>query len=103
MINTDKQYTTPIPVVIPDGTRVPIVDENDVRKIMKRTGSGPDGLPYWLWKDFAPYLAPILTRILNSSLEQQKVLILWKLANLTPIPKELPFSECDQLMTDIIM
>ena len=43
MINTDTQYTTPIPVIIPDGTRVPIVDENDVRNIMmnlKRTGSG---------------------------------------------------------------
>ena len=51
MIYTDTQYTTPIPVIIPDGTRVPIVDENDVRNIMmnlKRTGSGPDGLPYWL-------------------------------------------------------
>ena len=110
MINTDTQYTTPIPVIIPDGTRVPIVDENDVRNIMmnlKRTGPGPDGLPYWLWKDFAPYLAPTLTRILNSSLKQQKVPILWKLANLTPIPKELPFSECDQLrpisLTNIIM
>ena len=60
MINTDTQYTTPIPVIIPDGTRVPIVDENDVRNIMinlKQTGPGPDGLPYWLWKDFAPYLA----------------------------------------------
>ena len=48
MINTDTQYTTPIPVIIPDGTRVPIVDENDVGNIMmnlKRTGSGPDGLP----------------------------------------------------------
>ena len=70
MINTDTQYTTPIPVIIPDGTRVPIVDENDVRNSMMnlRTGSGPDGLPYWLWKDFAPYLAPILTRVLSSSL-----------------------------------
>ena len=95
MINTDTQYTTPIPVIIPDGTRVPIVDENDVRNIMmnlKRTGPGPDGLPYWLWKDFAPYLAPTLTRILNSSLKHQKVPILWKLANLTPIPKELPLN-----------
>ena len=110
MINTDTQYTTPIPVIIPDGTRVPIVDENDVKNIMmnlKRTGPGRVGLPYWLWKDFAPYLAPTLTQILNSSLEQQKIPILWKLANLTPIPKELPFSECDQLrpisLTNIMM
>ena len=68
MINTDTQYTTSIPIIIPDGTRIPTVDVNDVRNAMmnlKRTGSGPDGFPYWLWKDFAPYLAPILTRILN--------------------------------------
>ena len=110
MINTDTQYTTPIPIIIPDSTRIPTVDVNDVTNAMmnlKRTRSGPDGFPYWFWKDFALYLAPILTRILNSSLKQQSVPILWKLANLTPIPKELPFSECDQLrpisLTNIIM
>ena len=74
---------------------------------LKRTGSGPDGFPHWFWKDFAPYLAPVLTPIINSSLKQQSVPILWKLANLTPIPKELPLSECDQLrpisLTNIIM
>ncbi len=62
---------------------------------------------YWLWKDFASYLAPVLTRILNSSLEQQCVPTIWKLANLAPIPKELPLSNCDQLrpisLTNIIM
>ena len=43
----------------------------------------------------------------NSSLEQQCVPTLWKLANLAPIPKELPLSNCDQLrpisLTNIIM
>ena len=100
MINTDTQYTTLIPIIIPDGTRVPTVDVNDVTNAMmnlKWTGSGPDGFPYWFWKDFGLYHAPILTRILNYSLKQQSVPILWKLANLTKIPKELPFSECDQL------
>ena len=74
---------------------------------LKRTGPGPDGLPYWLWKDIASYLALVFTRILNSSLEQQRVPILWKLAKLAPIPKELPLSNCDQLrsisLTNIIM
>jgi hypothetical protein len=74
---------------------------------LKRTGPGPDGLPFWLWKDFAAYLAPVLTRLLNLSLEQQCVPNLWKLVNLTPIPKELPFSDCDQLrpisLTNIMM
>ena len=110
MINTDTQYTTPVPIIIPDGTRIPTVDVNDVTNAMmnlKRTGSRPDGFPYWFWKDFALHLAPTLTRILISSLKQQSVPILWKLANLTPIPKELPFSECDLSrpisLTNIIM
>ena len=109
-INTDTQYTTPIPIIIPDGTRIITVDINDVENTMmnlKRTGSGPDAFPYWFWEDFAPYLAPVLTPIINSSLKQQSVPILRKLANLTPIPKELSFSECDQLrpisLTNIIM
>ncbi|CAB3984672.1 Hypothetical predicted protein, partial [Paramuricea clavata] len=43
----------------------------------------------------------LLTRILNSSLEQQCVPTLWKLANLATIPKELPLSSCDQLLRPI--
>ena len=74
---------------------------------LKRTGPGPVGCPYWLWKDFALYIATVLTRILNSSLEKQCVPILWKLANLALIPKGLPLSDCDQLrpisLTNIIM
>ena len=76
---TDSDDTTPSPIIIPHGTRIPTVDVNDVGNAimnLKRTGSGPDGFPYWFWKDFAPYLAPILTRILNSSLKQQSVSIL---------------------------
>ena len=72
-INTDTHHTTPVPLLIPEGTRIPTVNENSVRNIMinlKRTGPGPDGFPYWLWKDFTSYLAPVLTRILNASSEQ---------------------------------
>ena len=64
-INTDTHYTTPVPLLIPEGTRIPTVHENSVKNIMinlKRTGPGPDGFPYWLWKDFASYLAPGLKR-----------------------------------------
>ena len=88
-INTDTQYITPVPLLIPEGTSIPTVDENSVKNAMlnlKRTG--PEGLPFWLWKDFAAYLAPVLTRLLNLSLEQQCVPNIWKLANLTPIPKK---------------
>ena len=87
-----------------------MVDVSIVEHFMmqqKSTASGPDGLPYWIWRDYAQYLAPIITKILNSSLSQQYVPLLWKLANITPIPKESPLTDCPQLrpisLTDIIM
>ena len=54
----------------------------------KRTSPGPDGLPYWLWKDYAHYLAPVLTKVLNISFHEQHVPSLWKLANISPIQKD---------------
>ena len=109
-INTDTQYTAPIPVSIPIGTHIPTVDVANVGKFMtklKRTASGPDGLPHWLWRDFAKCLAPILTHVMNVSLKQQCVPMLWNLANISPIPKETSLSECNQLrpisLTNVIM
>ena len=54
-INTDAHYTTPVPLLIPEGTRIPTVDENNVKNMinLKRTGAGPDGFPYWLWKEYS--------------------------------------------------
>ena len=72
----------------------------------KRTSPGPDGLPCWLWKEYANYLAPILTYVLHLSLHDQCVPSLWKLANIRPI-MESTLSDCSQLrpisLTNIIM
>ena len=73
----------------------------------KKTSAGPDGLPYWIWKDFSILLAPTITKIFNMSLEHRCVPQLWKLANLNPIPKDTPLTDCTQLrpisLTNIIM
>ena len=53
----------------------------------KRKSPGPDGLPYWMWKDYAHHLAPILTTVLNLSLNEQYVPMLWKFANIRPTQK----------------
>ena len=63
----------------------------------KSSAPGPDGIPYWIWRDYAQYLAPIITRVLNFSLSQQYIPLKWKLANITPIPKECPVMESSQL------
>ena len=109
-INTDPSYSSPILQTIPDGTRIPTVNEHSVQVILsqqKRTASGPDGLPYWLWRDFSPLLAPVVTMVFNLSLKQQTVPMIWKRANITPIAKESPLTCCSQLrpisLTNIIM
>ena len=63
----------------------------------KRTAPGPDEIPYWIWKDYASYLAPMVTKIVNLSLHQQHVPLIWKLANITPMHKESPLGDCSQL------
>ena len=109
-INTDEAYVEPERLVIPEGTRVPSLHENEVLHLLshlKKTSAGPDNLPYWLWRDFSHHLAPIITKIFNKSIYMQKVPDLWKLANVSPIPKESPLESCDQLrpisLTNIIM
>jgi hypothetical protein len=50
-INTDTNYSTPERLLIPKGTRIPVVDVSMVEHFMmkqKRTAPGPDGLAYWI-------------------------------------------------------
>ena len=73
----------------------------------KRTAPGPDGLLHWMWRDFSHLLAPVITKLFNRSLQEQFVPCHWKLANVTPIPKETPLTNCNQLrpisLTNIII
>ena len=77
---------------------------------LKRTAPGPDELPFWIWRDYVYQLAPTITKVFkvfNSSLKKQLLPCLWKLANITPIPKETPFETRNQLrpisLTNVIM
>ncbi len=109
-VNTDTQYTSPQPLIISQGTRISKVDIQTVKMFMmkqKPTSPGPDGLPYWLWKDYAHYLAPVLTNVLKLSLHDHCVPSLWKPANISPVQKESTLVDCSQLrpisLTNIIM
>ena len=53
---------------MPDGTRVPKVDEQSVLNFLihqKRTAPGPDEFPYWFWRDYAYHLAPFSPTLLK--------------------------------------
>lgn len=72
-INSDDAYEAPTRLQIPVGTRLPTVKEYDVRNLpthQKRTSSGPDEFPYWLWRDYSHHLAPVITKIDHQLLTQ---------------------------------
>ena len=67
-INTDPNYVTPERLQIPDTVHVPEVEIDLVKHVLSRlkcTSSGPDCLPFWFWRDYANYLAPVVTHILT--------------------------------------
>ena len=109
-ITSDPEYIAPAPIDIPNGARIPKIPLQVVTSFLsrlKRTASGPDELPYWLFRDFAYDLAPAITDVFNSSLRQHKVPSSWKMADIKPLPKESPLTCCTQLrpisLTAVIM
>ena len=48
---------------------------------------GPDTMPNWVLRDFAPLLCEPLCAVFNASVREGKVPSLWKHANVLPIPK----------------
>ena len=109
-INTDPTYSAPGLLSIPMDTKIPCVSLDKVYNFLhkqKKTACGPDDLPYWFWNIYAEILAPIVTRIFNTSLKSGIVPSVWKRANVIPSPKDNQINSCSQLrpisITDIIM
>ena len=113
-INSDANYKAPCYINVPQGTRLPVIDEVSTFKFLsqqKRTAAGPDGLSHWFWRDFAEELAPIATSILNLSIKSQTVPCFWKFANISQFLRNPPphprLSSLNQLrpisVTDIII
>ena len=48
---------------------------------------GPDGLPNWLLRDFAPYLCEPLAAIFNTSIREGFIPPIWKYAEVIGVPK----------------
>jgi hypothetical protein len=57
---------------------------------LKNKSSGPDGVPAWLFREFASVLSPAVTFIFNWSLRDCQVPFCFKVANITPVPKCSP-------------
>ena len=68
-------------------------------KVNKATGW--DGIPAWVLRDFAPYLAGRICAIFNNSLREGCLPELWKTADVVPLPKKTPPTEVDSHLRPI--
>lgn len=67
------------------------VEFHEVRlqlKKLTKPSIGPDGIPTWIYRVFADFLAPAVTLLLNWSLNDGVMPACLKLANVLPIPKK---------------
>ena len=95
----DEGYTQPIDVQISQEVTVPEITERQVLNALtklKRTATGPDNIPFWIWKDYAELLMPVITQVWNLSLSTHTWPDSWKRANIIPLPKiDIPKEKSD--------
>ena len=77
-----------------------VVDEESKKETKKKLrqinisrAGGPDGIPNWVLKTFSDILSPAVTNIINAFLPDSKVPHVWKLANVTPLPKTVAIED----------
>ena len=73
------------------------VGERRVQKVLSRLNPGkacgPDRIPNWLLKEYSDAVAFPVKEILNASYSEQHLPRMWKLADVTPLPKTKPVKE----------
>ncbi len=70
--------------------------ESCLMQIKIHKAPGPDGVPNWVLRDFAPVLAGPLASIANSSIRESYVPHIWKCADVLPLPKVTPPTEIEK-------
>ena len=93
-IATDPQYNieeiNSIIESIPQNRFINPVSEYEIFKLLsslKKTASGSDGIPYWVFKYCAVQLTPVITKLINNTLNSGRPPTAWKSALVTPIQK----------------
>ena len=96
---TDRDYVEPALVEIGPEVEAPEISERYVWNTLsslKKTATGPDQTPYWVWKDQAEIFTPIITRLWNLSLATHQWPRSWKRANINPLRKfDVPVARGD--------
>ena len=64
---------------------------------------GPDGIPNWVLREYAEFLANPISVILSASFKEQRLPSIWKLADVTPLPKQRPVREIKKDLRPILL
>ena len=86
----DEDYIRPVPMDITENIPAPQLTLSQVYYALlktKQTSTGPDNIPFWVWKENAAILAPAVQAIWNLSLSTQRWPSAWRQANVYPLPK----------------
>ena len=70
-----------------DGPQFSLLQIFNAMKRIRRTATGPDALPFWIFKNNAQNLAEIYCHMFNLCLEQCIFPEFWKLAKISHLPK----------------
>ena len=96
---SDPNYNTIEPVSVTNDMDVPQLTSLQVLKSLatiKKTAAGSDEIPFWVWRDYAEELAPVVLHLWNLSLRTQTWPMVWKEANIDPLPKtDIPVKDSD--------
>ena len=68
----------------------PAYVEYQLSRVNIHKSSGPDGVPNWLLKEFAPLVCDPVAAIFNASVREGYVPLIWKSAEVIPAPKVNP-------------
>jgi hypothetical protein len=94
-LSSDNRYLS-LDCSVPDEYIVSVGDmEKRLLSLNTKKSSGPDGLPVWIFHDFAHVLAGPLASIANASLRDGQMPDQWKLSDTVPIPKVIPAKAID--------
>ena len=81
-------YKQPTPAQIKSRVQVPEISEKQVWNCLqhlKKTATGPDLLPFWVWRERAEIFTPLICKIWNFSLRFSTWSSSWKRAHVTSV------------------
>ena len=89
------QPLTKLPV--DEDSRLHEVSEVRMRSLLEKLNPskacGPDEIPNWLLREYADFLCYPVSQIVNASLHEQHLPKIWKMADVTPLPKTKPVKD----------